>query len=158
MNWYPFHLGMRTGIVLIVFVWMLWDCIVDDSRHHNLWLSPVFHLYRGVGVLILLVWLWGCNVWIWKHFGIQPERLFQLDVCLNPVRIWTEASSLTILYLVNLLLYYKALRRNFHLHAYLPLVLYLYILLKFTLFCATHQAFGVSLKRYVAYLSWIEYE
>jgi hypothetical protein len=39
--WQLFQLGVRTGAAVVLLMWCLWDCAVDDAREHNLWNDPV---------------------------------------------------------------------------------------------------------------------
>lgn len=141
---YSFNLGMRFGITLALLAWAIWECIIMDTR---LWEYAIIQFYRGVGVLISFVWLWGGTVWVWKSVNIQCEAFFDLNYSLRPVRIWMEGSSMSITYLLNVLLYRRALRDNLELHYYVPLGLYLYVLWKIVFFCKTQPSLQKSLKR-----------
>lgn len=44
--------------------WALWDCIADDSLGKDVWHDPAFKIYRGLGNLVLLVYMWGVNIWV----------------------------------------------------------------------------------------------
>ncbi|CAN0564808.1 unnamed protein product [Ectocarpus sp. 12 AP-2014] len=57
----------------------MWDCIADDSLGKDVWHDPAFKIYRGLGNLVLLVYMWGVNIWVWKRFGIDYERCLSLD-------------------------------------------------------------------------------
>jgi SPX domain protein involved in polyphosphate accumulation len=39
--WQLFQLGVRTGAAVVLLMWCLWDCLVDDAKRHNLWVDPV---------------------------------------------------------------------------------------------------------------------
>lgn len=42
----------------------MWDCIADDSLGKDVWHDPAFKIYRGLGNLVLLVYMWGVNIWV----------------------------------------------------------------------------------------------
>lgn len=60
----------------LLLVWVLWDCTVDaetrpfpDQAEEQL--QAVVPVYRFMGCLILLVWCWGFNVWVWTKARIN---------------------------------------------------------------------------------------
>lgn len=44
--------------------WAAWDCIADDNLGKNVWHDPAFKIFRGLGNLVLLVYMWGVNIWV----------------------------------------------------------------------------------------------
>lgn len=69
-------LSSRCGAVCLLLVWVLWDCTVDaetrpfpDQAEEQL--QAVVPVYRFMGCLILLVWCWGFNVWVWTKARIN---------------------------------------------------------------------------------------
>lgn len=48
-SWKSFYFGLRLGLVVLLLLWTGWDCIMDASRHHNLWFSPIIIVYRSIG-------------------------------------------------------------------------------------------------------------
>lgn len=44
--------------------WAVWDCVADDSLGKDVWADPAFMIYRGLGNLILLTYMWGVNIWV----------------------------------------------------------------------------------------------
>eukprot|EP00753_Platysulcus_tardus_P019088 PLAT7049.2.p1 GENE.PLAT7049.2~~PLAT7049.2.p1 ORF type:complete len:780 (-),score=368.98 PLAT7049.2:71-2410(-) len=127
-----FALGMRVGIVLVLLFWMIWDAVVDDSKSQNLWLTSVWPVYRGIAGFIVLLWCWGLQVYVWSSVRINFEYLFEFehDTVQSPKDILREASSLTIIYIFNFLLYYKVIRGDFPDFVpaqYYPLALLLYM-------------------------------
>ncbi|CAB1108372.1 unnamed protein product [Ectocarpus sp. CCAP 1310/34] len=51
----------------------MWDCIADDALGQHVWHYPVFKMYRGLGNLTLLVYMWGVNIWVSER-EIHQER------------------------------------------------------------------------------------
>ncbi|CAN0359550.1 unnamed protein product, partial [Ectocarpus sp. 8 AP-2014] len=74
-----FDFGYRLGAATVLLAWAMWDCIADDSLGKDVWHDPAFKIYRGLGNLVLLVYMWGVNVWVWRRFGIDYERCLSLD-------------------------------------------------------------------------------
>lgn len=52
----------------------MWDCIADDSLGKDVWHDPAFKIYRGLGNLVLLVYMWGVNIWVSGEGGREGER------------------------------------------------------------------------------------
>jgi hypothetical protein len=107
--------------------------------------SGYLPVYRGVGFLVVLCWLWGLNVYVWSKFRINYVFIFRFDPRnrLGYQRIWEESTELTIVYLINFLLFlghvgldleeqlpsvYKVISRRVY-----PLSLVAYILAKLVL-------------------------
>lgn len=62
--------------------WAMWDCIADDSLGKDVWHDPAFKIYRGLGNLVLLVYMWGVNIWVREREEgreIHPHRDRQTD-------------------------------------------------------------------------------
>ena len=73
-----FSAGFRLGVALVLLVWVLWDCLVDDDMGKDVWHDPAFKVYRGLGNLVLLLLCWGVDVHVWRRAGIDYERFLRL--------------------------------------------------------------------------------
>jgi len=81
-NWIDFEAGMRYGAVCCLIVWALWDCLVDStlqdtSASHQL--EAAVPVYRATGCLILLVWCWGLDVYVWTRARVNYLFIFDAD-------------------------------------------------------------------------------
>eukprot|EP00935_MAST-01C_sp_MAST-1C-sp1_P000394 g394.t1 len=74
--WQLFQLGVRTGCAVVLLVWCLWDCVVDQTDN-NLWLNPVMSTYKFCGSLLLLVWCWGVAVYVFNRVRINYIYIFE---------------------------------------------------------------------------------
>lgn len=67
--------------------------------------------YRGLGNVVLLLWLWGVNLAVWRAHGIDYERFLKLEPSPPGVHpsmpIFDEAATLTIAFLVSLIVFWK---------------------------------------------------
>lgn len=53
----------------------MWDCIADDSLGKDVWHDPAFKIYRGLGNLVLLVYMWGVNIWVSRgEVGVEERH------------------------------------------------------------------------------------
>ncbi|CAB1109344.1 unnamed protein product [Ectocarpus sp. CCAP 1310/34] len=54
----------------------MWDWIADDSLGHDVWHDPASKKHSGLGNLVLLVYMWGVNIWA-RGREIYMERNFE---------------------------------------------------------------------------------
>ncbi|CAN0390980.1 unnamed protein product, partial [Phaeothamnion confervicola] len=104
----------RLGAAAVLLAWVVWDCLGDDALGANVWHDPAFRVYRGLGNLTLLLWMWGATIWVWRRFGIDYRRCLSMDPVapgIDPVeQVWNVGCDLSIAWLVSFLCFYKALR------------------------------------------------
>jgi hypothetical protein len=105
-------LGIRCGIVLVLFLWFLWDAVVDPGEGQTLWNDPAIYLFSFLGNLVVYDWLWGLNVYVWEKAHVNYLVLLDLSAnhCPSSFQIFSKISVVTSVYLVILILYYKARR------------------------------------------------
>ena len=131
-----FWLGAKLGVIfmlLALLIIIMARPAADLDLVSNMQLfAPI---YRCVGLLVLLVWLWGFLVQIWDNFGIPYVLIFGLNprTRLTNFQIHTEAANLTIVYLLNSTLFIThsgtMLWEGFSLSIY-PFALFLFFLVK----------------------------
>ncbi|ETN03396.1 hypothetical protein PPTG_15649 [Phytophthora nicotianae INRA-310] len=139
VNWGHIYLGIKAGSCLILLIWVCWDSLVVPTFHSgrenhllDLVRTRAYPVYRGIGCLLLLHWLVGVSLYVWRAARINYRYIFEL----NPRRVqsypqvFSDATNMTIVYLANVLLYYKVVNGYFPeelLHrGYYPLALFLY--------------------------------
>ena len=140
VNWRHIYIGIRVGTCLLLLIWVAWDSVIAptllaERLKHTIPLikTRAFLVYRGVGCLIILMWLWAASLYVWRSARINYRYIFELDArsTMTPGQVLSEATNLTIIYLVNVLLYYKTINGGFpeFIHrGYFPLALFLYAL------------------------------
>ncbi|CAM9238769.1 unnamed protein product [Chrysoparadoxa australica] len=117
--------GLQVGTSFVLLVWLMWDCVMDDSLGVVLWMDPAFKVYRAIGNLVLLVWLWAGCVMVWESIGVDWRRCFGLGpasfsapssrgvASAQPGALQEVAQmgcDLTSAYLLSFLCFYKAIR------------------------------------------------
>eukprot|EP00611_Tribonema_gayanum_P030998 TRINITY_DN879_c0_g5_i1.p1 TRINITY_DN879_c0_g5~~TRINITY_DN879_c0_g5_i1.p1 ORF type:complete len:880 (+),score=277.87 TRINITY_DN879_c0_g5_i1:381-2642(+) len=134
-DWAQFQLGYHLGIAAVLAFWVVWDCCVEVFKRGedvSVMGQPAFRVYRGVAGLLLLHWAWGFSVLVWTRTRINFIYLFELDPRHQapPISIFNDAALETVVFLANLLAYYKAQMglpiRSFVPPGIYPLVLCLY--------------------------------
>jgi hypothetical protein len=76
--WDIFTLGMKFAFAISLFIWVIVE--LKTSSHATEFLnSAFFPVYRGVGMILALLWFFGLNVCVWEKFGVNYVYLFELD-------------------------------------------------------------------------------
>ncbi|POM65962.1 EXS domain containing hypothetical protein [Phytophthora palmivora] len=139
VNWGHIYLGIKGGSCLILLIWVCWDSLVVPTFHNgrenhliDLVRTRAYPVYRGIGCLLLLHWLVGVSLYVWRSARINYRYIFEL----NPRRaqsypqVFSDATNMTIVFLANVLLYYKVVNSYFPEEllprGYYPLALFLY--------------------------------
>jgi len=131
-----FWLGLKIGCILMLLGLLLFILVRPASNlvlfHEMQLFAPV---YRCVGLLIVLLWLWSFLVQIWDAFGVPYVLMFQLNprTRLTHFQLQVEAANLTIVYLLNSLLFLthsgQIISERFSMAIY-PAALFLFLLVK----------------------------
>jgi hypothetical protein len=93
-------------------LWLLWNAVSDPSQGVDLFRQPIINLYLGVAGLIILAWTWALNLVVWERIGVEYWELlgYKRERMATVQEVYSEVSLCSILFLSNLLLYYKLLR------------------------------------------------
>jgi hypothetical protein len=112
MDWSQLRLGYRMGMCTILGLWVCWDCVWGLLSEHSTTIGArtAFPVFRGVGGLLFLQWFWGMSVWVWTRYRVNYIYLFDLNprIVDSPLSIFNSAVDNTLVFLVLMLLYYKA--------------------------------------------------
>lgn len=112
MDWSQLRLGYRMGMCSILGLWVCWDCIWGYVRdgHSTIGGRTAFPVFRGCFGLILLEWFWGCSVWVWSRYRVNYIYIMDLDPSIveSPIALFNHAVDDTLVFLILMLLYYKA--------------------------------------------------
>lgn len=109
-----FHEGVQFGVVLVLLLWVVWNATTDAMAKYSKLQMPieVVRLYRSTGLLYLCFWCWTCCVIVFTKSRVNYRYMFEFD----PRHTYDQTALLnkslfgTIIYLGNILLYYKAAR------------------------------------------------
>eukprot|EP00727_Mastigamoeba_balamuthi_P000280 m51a1_g10249 hypothetical protein (746) ;mRNA; r:50683-54195 len=106
-NWRLFLLGLFMGLaVLLLLVALIWW--FHTPATHFVQNNEVFLLFRSLGLAILLVWMWGVDLYICIRTGLNYVFLFNFDPRkhkTNYLRLFEIAACLTVVWLLALVLY-----------------------------------------------------
>jgi len=112
MDWSQLRFGCRLGICLTLMVWLCYDCIWNLYAEGAV--TPggrsAFPVFRACGGLLIWHWCWGASVFTWRRYRINYIYLFDFNpiVVLDPAAIFNACVDETLVFLITLLLYYKA--------------------------------------------------
>jgi hypothetical protein len=109
--------SFKIGGLMVLLLWYINNTLLSSSAAVDFFLmkDPSIYIYAVVGSLITYKWLWGYNVWIWNSVNIDYITLLHLD---NPKHmpscadIFSEAATLSICYLLNILVYHTLKREH----------------------------------------------
>jgi hypothetical protein len=116
-SWGVFDTGVHIGVLVMLCVWALWDVLVDADLRGAL-STTAFHavvpIYRGLGCLLLVVWLWAVQLFVWNQGRVNYMLLFDSDPrsSLDYRTVFREASSMTVWFLCDFILFYKLARND----------------------------------------------
>jgi len=134
-----FWLGLKIGFVLTLLGLLMIILVKPVEEVSQLKQMAIFApIYRSTGLYIVWLWLWSLLVWIWDSWRIPYVLIFQLNprTRLTHFQLQTEAANLTIVYLLNALLFLthsiSVVHSRFSLSIY-PFALFLFVSLKFLL-------------------------
>jgi hypothetical protein len=124
-------LSFQLGAALVLAAWVLWDCLADGARGATVWREPALAIFRGLGNIVLLMWMWGANVWVWRRYGVDYRRCFRFgdsrvwkckeNLLENPCHAtWRLACDLSVAWLAAFLVFYKAARGILLAPSYVP--------------------------------------
>ena len=112
MDWTQLRLGYRLGMCSILAMWVAWDCVWGQFAHGEVSIGgrSAFPVFRACFGLLAWHWFWGMAVYVWTRFRINYIYLFDFDPrnVDTPVDIFNDAVDETLVFLVCMLLYYKA--------------------------------------------------
>lgn len=112
MDWSQLRLGYRLGMCAILTIWICWDCVYGYmvDGHSTIGGRTGFPVFRGCGGLLLLHWFWGFSTFVWSRFRVNYIYLFDFDprIVETPLSIIGDVVDETLVYLILMLLYYKA--------------------------------------------------
>mmetsp|Transcript_24061 Transcript_24061/g.38821 ORF Transcript_24061/g.38821 Transcript_24061/m.38821 type:complete len:676 (+) Transcript_24061:242-2269(+) len=128
-------LGIKIGIVISLVFWNLFNLVVSPDLHITPGMEVYIPLYRAVGLLISLIWMWGFNIWIWSKYRVNHVFIFEISPRhkLSHLEIWNEAASMSLVYLLNslLFLHHEQYRLRTQLSAvFYPMALVAFIVIK----------------------------
>eukprot|EP01038_Epipyxis_sp_PR26KG_P017381 gene17381-24012_t len=74
-NW---EISFKCGVIFMLLFWSLSECWHNEQRN-IIWNDPTFAIFMCIGDFILLLWMWGLSIHVWKSHGIDYIKLLQLD-------------------------------------------------------------------------------
>jgi len=73
------RLNIRIGAGLTLLAWALSECFNNETAGREIWHDPTFAIFICFGDLLLLLWMWGVSMQVWRSAGIDFVRLLQLQ-------------------------------------------------------------------------------
>ena len=75
----------NTGYALLL--WAGVECLLNESTTREIWNDPSYGAFMFSGDLLLLLWMWGVSMHVWRTVGInfiQPVSYTHLTLPTTP--------------------------------------------------------------------------
>lgn len=102
----------KVGVICTLLAWLV-NNLVSTPQISLLYMQmqdPAVYVYAAVAALIIYRWFWGFSVFMWDSVDIDYILILDLDANKHMPRseqIFSDAATLTILYLINVLLFHS---------------------------------------------------
>jgi len=109
----------KIGAGCVLLLWSFSGCFHNESDSHYIWRDPTFAIFMCFGDLLLLLWMWGISIFVWRSSGIDFIRLFnlegtELEKHPRPEEIvYQSAADLSLIFLVAFIIFNKLVRGLF---------------------------------------------
>ena len=111
---------VKLGVGLALLAWGLSECFNNEDEGRGIWRDPTFAIFMCFGDLLLLFWMWGASMQVWRSAGIDFVKLLDLEGTevasqLRPEHhVYSSATNLTLIFLGVFIWYNKAARGVLH--------------------------------------------
>lgn len=151
-----FSLGAAFGVSLLLFVIFVLILLIRDDAASHFKFFAAFPIYRAYFLLILCMWLWGANVFVFSRARLNHVFILEADprTALSHVQIWQYASAATLFFMLSIVGYMLIITfgdewgfHTFHtdyVHCALSIALLVVALCPFDLFCRSTRVFLFS--------------
>jgi len=111
---------IKLGVGLALLAWGISECFNNEDEGREIWRDPTFAIFMCFGDLLLLFWMWGLSMQVWRSAGIDFAKLLGLDGTevagqRRPEHaVYASATNLTLIFLSVFILFNKAARGVLH--------------------------------------------
>jgi len=108
-------LGFKFGVFFTLVIWLFAGFILTESgQAYDLWQDPFVYVYSVSSAIIVWRWCWGLCVYFFESAHVNYIVLLEFDASHMPrcEQIFSDTINLTIIFLVNLILYFDAQRTS----------------------------------------------
>jgi hypothetical protein len=102
-----FSMGTAFGLSMLLLVAFVLILTLNTDVLSQWKFYAAFPIYRGYALLILCVWLWGANVFVFHRTRVNHVFVLEADsrTSLTHVQIWQYAAMFTLLYFLSIVWY-----------------------------------------------------
>ena len=111
-------MGYTAGLSVMLLLWFIWEAVVEPGQGQTMWNDPAIYLYSFIGNLLVYNWLWAVDVYAWEKANINYFLILDITADHSPPshEYFKRACPPTMIFLANLILYYKARRRTLYIN------------------------------------------
>jgi len=112
-----FHI--KLGCTAVLLLWAFSECINNEISERDVWNDQTFLIFVCLGDLLLLLFMWGVSMHVWRWAGIDFIRLLQLEdtelagIAHPEESVYSSISNIGILFLLAFILFNKAVRGGY---------------------------------------------
>jgi hypothetical protein len=153
----------KIGIGISLILWSLSECFNNEIKGSEVWNDPTFAIFMCFGDIILLVWMWGISIYVWRSCGIDYMRILNLkgtefEAHKNPEKlVFSSAINLSVVFLSLFVFFNKVRIRGIAgMHAslaaahLLPVSMVVYFIYKFIMPLDTRKRWKLMLYQVLA--------
>merc|ERR1740117_1384210 len=95
-----FKLGVSIGVCVCLSLVLAFICVLTPDIEETIFFKAVFPLYHSCGLVLLLLWMWGLDVYAWEHVHVNHALILKVNhrSHLTSTEVWHSAAVLTLLY------------------------------------------------------------
>jgi hypothetical protein len=108
---------MQTGAAIVLLIWTLFECLNNEQMRSSIWHDPTCAIFMCIGDFLLLQFMWGVSMFVWKRAGIDFLQLLQLQDCSELVTnrqpawmVLESATRMALIFLIAFIAFSKAVR------------------------------------------------
>ena len=106
-DWENFYFGLFSGfIILLLIIILVLGKKGNLDPDQDIRFNHIFHIYRGLALFIMYIWLLGWNVYGWTQYHINYKLIFKFNHHYSTLsEIWKRAAFFTTVCLLMFLSY-----------------------------------------------------
>lgn len=119
---------LKGGGIAVLLLWAVSECFSNESTERGeIWNDQTFLIFMCFGDLLLLLFMWGVSINVWRVVGIDYIRLLELEETEIAQQkrpdsvIYDSTANLCIFFLSSFILFNKAVRGGYFAHSNLSL-------------------------------------
>lgn len=73
------YLALQMGAAVVLLIWTVSECFNNERSADKVWHDPTFAIFMCIGDFLLLQFMWGVSMTVWRRAGVDFVQLLQLQ-------------------------------------------------------------------------------